>query len=111
MYFSFGRFRKTKKVKKHVEDSGFLLEENGILAINTWAMVGGMVLIIVAAVISAFVFSDTHDIKKSIILYLPISAVIAIVITILGVPLIISFGIIGFGMVVLIYASNHFFYK
>lgn len=101
-------------MKKLVEDSTALensILDSGILEINTWALVAGMVFMIIAGIISAFVFSNTHDIKKSIILYLPISAVIAIVITIFGVPAIISFAMIGFGLVVLIYASNHFFYK
>ena len=66
---------------------------------------------IAAGVLSALAFSATHDIKKSIILYLPISVVIAIVLVILGVPLIISVGIVGVGLVALVYASNHYFYK
>ena len=87
------------------------LEDNLLLAINPIVLVSGILITSIAAFISAYVFSDTHDIKKSIILYIPISIIIAIVITILGSPVIISLGIIGFGLVVLIYASNHFFYK
>ena len=82
-----------------------------MLALNPLVMIGGIVLTSIAGVISAYVFSDTHDIKKSIMLYLPISTVIAVVITVLGTPVIISLGFIGFGLIVLIYASNHFFYK
>ena len=82
-----------------------------MLALNPLVMIGGIVIISVAGVLSAYVFSNTHDIKKSIWLYLPISVAIAVVITILGAPVIISIGFIGFGLVVLIYASNHFFYK
>jgi len=92
-----------------VEDN--ILVDNLLLAINPYVLLGGVLLTSIAAFISAYVFSGTHDIKKSIILYIPISIVIATVITILGSPVIISIGIIGFGLVVLIYASNHFFYK
>jgi len=82
-----------------------------LLALSPVVLLGGIVVTSIAGVISAYVYSNTHDIKKSIILYLPIAAVIAIVLTVLGSPVIISLGIIGFGLVVLIYASNHFFYK
>jgi len=87
------------------------VEDNLLLALNPFVMIGGIVLTSIAGVISAYVFSDTHDIKKSIMLYLPISAAIAVVVTIMGIPVIISLGFIGFGLVVLIYASNHIFYK
>jgi len=87
------------------------VEDSLLLALNPLVMIGGIVIISVAGVLSAYVFSNTHDIKKSIWLYLPISVAIAVVITILGAPVIISIGFIGFGLVVLIYASNHFFYK
>jgi len=87
------------------------VEDSLLLTLNPLVMLGGVVITSIAGVISAYVFSDTHDIKRSIILYLPIALVIAIIITILGVPLIISLGIIGFGLVVLIFASNRFFYK
>ena len=82
-----------------------------MLALNPLVMFGGLFFTAIAGVLSAYAFSKTHDIKKSIILYLPIAAVIAAVVTILGTPLIISLGIIGVGFVVLIYASNHYFYK
>jgi len=74
-------------------------------------MLIGLICMIVAGVLCAFAFSKTHDMKKSIVLFLPISVVIAIVITILGIPLIISIGMIGVGFVALVYASNRNFYK
>ena len=82
-----------------------------MLVLNPFILLGGVIATSIAAFIAAYAYSNTHDIKKSIILYIPISVIIAIVITILGSPVIISMGIIGFGLVVLIYASNHFFYK
>ena len=74
-------------------------------------MLIGLLCMVIAGVLSAFVFSKTHDIKKSIILYIPISIVIAIVLAILGIPLIIGIGMMAVGIVALIYASNHLFYK
>jgi len=87
------------------------VEDSVLLALNPLVMFSGLFFTAIAAVLSAYAFSNTHDIKKSIILYIPISIVIAIVVTVLGTPVIISIGIIGVGFVVLIYASNHYFYK
>jgi len=87
------------------------VEDSVLYQLNTLAMLVGLVSMIAAGIISAYVFSGTHDIKKSIKLYIPISVVITIIITIFGIPLIIGLGIIGVGFVALIYASNHFFYK
>jgi len=74
-------------------------------------MLIGLLCIAIAGVLSAFAFSKTHDIKKSIILYLPISAVITAVLVVMGIPLILGIGMMGVGIVILIYASNHFFYR
>ena len=87
------------------------MEDSVIMQLNTVVMFIGLVSMIGAGILSAYMFSKLHEIKKSILLYLPISAVIAIIITILGIPLIISAGMIGVGFVALIYASNHLFYK
>jgi len=87
------------------------VEDSLLLAINPIVLFIGILSIIAAGILSAYIFSKTHDIKKSIMLYLPISVVITIVLTILGIPLIIGIGTMGVGFVALIYASNHFFYK
>ena len=88
-----------------------ILEDSVLLALNPLLLLSGIVFMSIAGILSAYAFSKLHDIKKSIILYIPISVVIATVITILGTPVIISLGIIGVGLVALVYASNHFFYK
>ena len=74
-------------------------------------MLIGLLVMIIAGVLSAYVFSATHDIKKSVLLYLPLSVVITVILAVMGVPLIIGVGMMGVGIVALIYASNRFFYK
>ena len=87
------------------------MEDSLLFTLNPLVLSIGALCMGIAGVIAARVFSGTHDIKKSILLYLPIALVIAVILVLLAVPVIISLGLIGFGLIVLIYASNHYFYK
>ena len=87
------------------------MEDSLLLKLNPLVMLIGLLVMIIAGVLSAYAFSSTHDIKKSVILYLPISVVITVILAVMGVPLIIGIGMMGVGIVALIYASNRFFYK
>jgi hypothetical protein len=87
------------------------VEDSILLNINPLVLLIGTLCVSGAGAISAVVFSGTHDIKKSIYLYLPISVVISTVLVILGIPVIIGIGLIGFGLIILVYTSNRLFYK
>lgn len=74
-------------------------------------LVLGVLCMGAAGYVSARVFAKTNDIRKSVKLYVPISIAVAVVLVIFHAPIIISIGLIGFGLVVLIYVSNYYFYK
>jgi len=87
------------------------VENSPLLTLNPLVLLLGVLCMGAAGYISARVFSKTNDIKKSVKLYIPISAGIAVVLVIVTVPIIISIGLMGFGLVVLVYVSNYYFYK
>ena len=55
-------------------------------------------------------YADTNDIQKSIRLYLPIAAALALAFRLLGLPLLYAIGAQLCGLVVLAWISNYYFY-
>ena len=76
-----------------------------------WVTFVPLVLMCLAAYVSAKRHSDTHDFKKSCKLYFPIAAVIAIGFRFVGLPLVLGGFLIAFGFGALLFFSNRFFYK
>ena len=76
-----------------------------------WVTLLPLLLMVGAAYLSAKRYSDTHDFKKSCKLYFPLGAVIALLFTFAGLPLVLGGFLMCFGFAALLFFSNRFFYK
>ena len=81
-----------------------------LLETPTWVIFLPSALICGLAYFCAKHYSDTNDFKKSLILYMPPSIIVAIVFWIFGLPLLVGGFMVFAGFVLLMFFSNRFFY-
>ena len=91
-------------------DEVFGLEEsNPMVAADTWLLLGSVLAAIAAAWFCAFRYRNTYEIEKSIRLYLPFAGAGLLLFSLLGLPVLFSFGAQLCGFVALIIISNRMF--
>lgn len=92
-------------------DQIFDLHPGDPLVMASPLLLGGCIL---AAILAAWLcvrrYADTNDIQKSIRLYLPVAAALALAFRLLGLPLLYAIGAQLCGLVVLAWISNYYFY-
>ncbi|MCL2840877.1 MAG: hypothetical protein FWE05_08895 [Defluviitaleaceae bacterium] len=82
-----------------------------LLETPTWVILLPALLICGLAYFCAKYYSDTNDFKKSLIIYLPPSMLIAIGFRFAGLPFLLGGFMVFAGFVLMMFFSNKFFYE
>ena len=88
------------------------VDESSVLAVmNPFSLLAGGALVCLVAWICVYLFRNTNDFRKSLIVYVPVLCVLdCAFIFLLGIDLILVLGLDLCGIVVLALISNHYFY-
>ena len=95
-----------------MEDYYTKMDEKSILATtDPFMLIAAITAMAVIAFVSASIYKNTNDFKKSVKLYVPLAFAAAIIFILLGLPIVFSVGTVAFGFIALMLISNYFFYK